>query len=135
MKEKAFSSKKISHERSAASTCVHMIFFVYHLKEKITMHRHIGIQTHGKFWKNIQDTIEGDHFFRNRTRGAGVEENPFFMVCALFFLSPHVCFFHTNKKSQITHKGEPRFPVNNLGLGVGEFSPRTPKGQMSSRGR
>ena len=61
-----------------------------------------------------QDTIEGDHFFRNRTRGAGVEENPFFMVCALFFLSPHVYFFHTNKKSQITHKGEPRFPVNNL---------------------
>ena len=64
-----------------------------------------------KILENIQDTIEGDHVFRNRTRGAGVEENPFFIVYALFFLLPYVCFIHTNKKSQITHKGEPRFPV------------------------
>ena len=43
MKEKALSSGKISHERDAGRTRVHRILFVYHLKEKITVHRYMGI--------------------------------------------------------------------------------------------
>ena len=82
----------------------------------------------GKFWKDSQDTVEDDYFFRNRTGGSlSGGKSIFHCVCfsaAPFFLLPYVCYFHTDKKIK-SHTKVNLHSLHNLGLGVGgEFSQR-----------
>lgn len=73
-------------------------------------------------------TIEGDHFFRNRTREQEWKK-VHFSWCVLYFFFYHMyVFFILIKKVKLHTKVNPD-SLCNLGLGVGgEFSPRTPKG-------